>query len=308
MFSKRKKKKKKEMKRNQQILCVDPSNPNANKECVISDKPHKITKTYYCIYCHREMEKQLIDDAKDVNSFNGENGRNNVTYVKQGTDTSKVVLNGFQEDTKTKEIRTQFTSIFNKLESGNDAIDDAMKKYREYIIKKAERKDSQETGKKQTVKRIQKDSLIKGIVMIVISERGIIIEKKKLKRLLNWELSDVIKQRNTVGEILGWKKRSVDYGKYDEYLREKCNALGIGQYATQCMDIVEEMFILLEGKEPSTIIACVIYVVCLIYNVNTVTEQQICNQCGSSPETIKKAIKWLSETDKIEKFKSLLRN
>ena len=93
---------------------------------------------------------------------------------------------------------------------------------------------------------------------------------------------------------------------HDNEIRETCNALGIGEYATQCIDIFDEMCQILDGKNPKTIVCCVVYFVCQFYHITSVNESNIAQQCGPAADTIRKTYKTLMESNRIERLKAKL--
>ena len=205
------------------------------------------------------MEKQFEDDAKDVESFGGKNERRNVTTISTGQDTSSMFLRGNAEDKQTQAIRSKFTEMFKSIEAGNDAIENAMHYYERYQKLKLKTKERNEP-----LKKMKKENVIKGIVLMVIDDRKIPRDRSKFKKKFNYELGDMIKQKENVRQMFGMKKEKYQ-NDHDNEIREKCNLLGIGEYATQCIDIFEEMCSILDGKNPKTIVCCVIYfVICML--------------------------------------------
>ena len=177
-----------------------------------------------------------------------------------------------------------------------------MQYYEKYQKLKLKAKDN--SGDK--IKKVKKENLMKGIVLLVIDDRNISRDKNKFKKKLGWELSDMTKQKDNIRKILGIVKPKFK-NDYDNEIREKCNALGIGELATQCIDIFDEISRILDGRQPTTIVSCVIYFVCQIYHITKINETDISQLCGSSADTIKKTYKQLVETNRIERIKALIK-
>ena len=288
---------------NKQILCDVP--PNEGNPCVAGSRiAHG---SYNCIYCKRVMGKQFEDDSKDVESFGGKNERKNVTFTSVGQDTSQMLLLGKQEEKQTNLIRKKFAEIFAKLDAGDEAITNAMEFYETYQRIKFKQKME---GGEEKVKKVKQDSLIKGITMKVLEMRSLPSEKAIIEKKLKWSYSDALKQKRNINEKLNLKKSPMKTD-YDNELRTLCNQLNIGKYSTQCIDISDEMFKILEGKHPGSIKACIIWFICDLFKVKTVSEVQVAKLCGSSAETIKKIFKTdlnKENTVRYERIKSFIKS
>ena len=295
--------------RNNQILCDDKSNPDPNKKCQISSRPKQ--GSYYCIYCGRVMDKDIINE-EETNSdikFIDNNNSGRLTNVDQGVDTSKMVLEG--NDKETSEIKKKFTEVFDLLEIGKDALGNAMELYGKYqyclINHKPTKSDNEMKSnvQKRNEKTMRKINVIKGIVLIVLESRNIPFDKIKFERKLGWKYADMRKQQERFKQIVPMPP-IVPSIERDEEIREKCNKLGIGENTTKCIDVYDEISNIFEGKRSNTLIACSIYCVCQLLKI-TINENVIAKECNSTIKTIKNMFQSLNSDDKMKKIEMIVK-
>ena len=291
----------------QKILCISPQ--NYEQECISENRAQR--GIYFCRYCGRVLEKQLENDAKDVESFGGKNERKNVTVIGMNQDTTKIMQRNKTADEETKYFEQQFQKYFPLLGLGQTQVEYAIKKYNEFRrIREEERikleeeqaKIEEEMGMKQNQmenkkitnkqKRINKPTIVQGIIYLIINEQDLGKMPRDIASALGCSVKDLNKSKKRISNVLK-SKGMVDISSQ---IYNCCDKLQIGNYTTKCQALSDEVEKYLEGREPKTIISSIICFVCDYYHkLDSSMETEIASICGVSVQNMKKVYKNLLE-------------
>lgn len=273
----------------QKILCISPE--NYDQECVSENIAQR--GLYFCKFCGRGLERQLENDAKDVESFGGKNERKNVTVIGMNQDTTKMMQRNKTSDEETKYFEQEFQKYFQKLGFGQTQIEYAINKYNIFKRIREEEQtklDSMNKGTKQ--KRINKPTIVQGIIYLVLIEQDLGRMPKDIAAALNCSEKDLNKSKKKIQKVM----RSKTFVDISSQIYSCCDKLNIGNYTTKCQLLADEVEKFLEGREPKTIIASIICFVYFYHNeFSNTMETEIAAVCDVSVQNMRKVYKNLME-------------
>ncbi|KAL7711799.1 TFIIB-type domain-containing protein [Entamoeba marina] len=276
------------------IPCESDKNPDNEKKCVPIE--HHSRGFYICKYCDRVLEKVLYDGAEWRSFEPGDNERNRVTFV-TSNDHAENLLKGSSAkfigndhaSTKRNQADRMIVKFFQKLQITGDQIDHGKRLYKTL----EENHSSKIKGKKL-------EPLILGIIYYVCKSSGLGKSFKIISEELDKDEKDIRKGSREISKLLGNQPSDESV---ETLVKKYCNNLNIGKYRMECDEICHDVQNRLEGKQPITVAAVIIFFVCRYHkDLDSQRESAIANQCKVSIQNVKSVLAQLNDVkDRLEK-------
>ena len=172
---------------------------------------------------------------------------------------------------------------FHQLGLSTAQVEDGKKFYHELETKYADK-----------IKGKKLEPQVLGIVYSVIKKHNIGIPIKKISEVLGIEEQEIKKGYRNLRKIMPAK----DFveNDVDNYLQKYCNSIGFGCYILKCQSISKQVQSLLEGKQPLTVAAVIMFFVFRYQKMlNQELESSITQQCSVSIANVKSVLNQLND-------------
>ena len=262
------------------------------KPCVAEE--HRKEGIYSCKYCGRILDR-VLDEGAEWRNFDQDN-RNRVTFVGANDHTENMYTQGTNKYSSstdaatTRRLRAErlLKEFFDRLGLAEGQVEHGKQYFKTLESKHAAK-----------IKGKKLEPLILGIVCRVSKEDNTGFSIRMLAERLGKKEKDIRKGDKDVNEILG-NAISMDI---EQSLNQYCNNVGIGNLAIQCSSIANIVRNILEGKQPGTICAVIMFFVCRYKRtLDQEMEKRIADECHVSVNNVRNILSQLNEKrDDLEK-------